>query len=212
MFYKYINKRTGVHYCFRGVVLGSETQWRRGGKFSLLYTLPCCSGSDRKNQAEVFQNNSNWNFLHRNESHTILLTAVGSLFTLYFAGTAMSVPVFIAAYTEYYRGRTVQLDDAKILFVYCKHYHVEVFLRQKIEAEFSEEYFSLRYLPWKNLHMIMLAVVVNMLTLCFASTPMSVLMFIVPGTGELRGQKVEVKKSQLWIGPCEYCVTVDLGE
>lgn len=118
----------------------------------------------QKIQSKGIVKNFSLNFLSQLAFHLIALTVFENMLTLFLANTALNIPVFITAYTEWRRGPTVDGDVTKHSFAHCKHYHTEVFWRCRLQAE---------DLIWNSFHMVMLTVVDNVVNLYFAGTEMT---------------------------------------
>lgn len=81
----------------------------------------------------------------QNDFRIVLLTMVYKRLTLCFPSTKVTAAVFN---NDFHRGRAVDGDQTKMVFVYCKHYRVEVYPRPKIGTygltKFGAESFCIR--------------------------------------------------------------------
>lgn len=106
--------------------------------------------------------------------------------------------------------RTVTGDETENLLAHCNHYDVEVLPGQNIGAHLFDKNLGLNALPRNELHMVMLATVDDMLSLCFASTAMTVPVFVTACTEKLGGRKGDEEETKCSLAHCKQYHKVDV--
>lgn len=119
------------------------------------------------------------NFLPSNNFHIVMLTVTEEILRICCTKTATTVGISKTARIEYLGSRTVDGDKKKELPVHYKRYDMEANPRQKLQAECFVRVFSSNFVPRIDFHMVMIAVVDDMLTLCFATTVIREPVFIM---------------------------------